>query len=124
MENCNASIDHFLHSDTYKQVFFKNYRTFKDGTDSLDFTTFSSEELITVSRFLGMDVITGTYIISKLINIAINTPIWLANMVRRFQGKDKFKYSGFNIKLNFGIFESLKRGLLLLQIKRHISVLR
>lgn len=80
MENCNASIDHFLHSDLYKQVFFKNFRTFEEGPKGLDFTKMSSDDLITVSRFLGMEIITGTFIISKILNIAINTPIWIANL--------------------------------------------
>lgn len=124
MEHCNASIDHFLHSDTYKQVFFKNFKTFEYSPNGLDFTKMNSEDLITVSKFLGMEIITGTYIMSKLLNITINTPIFLANLYKMATKKDKFKYIDFDLKLNFGPFEILKRNLILLQIKRHIQLLR
>ncbi|KAL4463559.1 hypothetical protein ABPG72_018814 [Tetrahymena utriculariae] len=123
MEKCNVSVDHFLHSDTYKQAFFKNYKNFE--SENLDFNKFTSEELITVCKFLGMEVITGTYIISKIANILINTPIWLVNIgCKLFKKEKKFGYSKFSIDLNFGPFEVLKRQLLLVQIKRHLKLLR
>jgi len=90
MENCNASVDHFLHNDTYKQVFFKNYRNFEEGPNGLDFTKMNSDDLITISKFLGMQIITGTYIVSKLLNITINTPIWFANLFQMILKREKF----------------------------------
>lgn len=77
----------------------------------------SSDDLVTVCRFLGMEVITGTYIISKLLNLTINTPIWLANLYRSYMKKDKFAYSQFELKMNFGPFEYLKKNLIIYQIK-------
>lgn len=71
-----------------------------------------------------MEYITGTYIISKIANLFVNTPIYLANFVCHFLEKEKFAKSKFSIDLNFGPFEILKRQLILRQIKNHISQLR
>lgn len=73
---------------------------------NLNYRQFSSDDLILVCNFLGMEYCTGTFVISKLLYLTLNMPRFIANLILYCVGSQKrieFKHPIFNydIKLNF-----------------------
>ena len=105
----------FMDEAKYKQSLLKSLPKIEQ---KLNYRNFSSDELIEVCKFLGMEYITGTRIISNLVKLILNSPCYLINLRYIISGNSKrLKFShwifDWNIKLNFFPFEFFKRQLLL-----------
>lgn len=61
----------FLNENKYKAVFLKSK---KDLDKKLNINKLNSTDLELVAKFLGMECITGTYIIQTLMRLILNTP--------------------------------------------------
>lgn len=70
------SSEDFQDQAKYKSNFIK-YK--KDLDRKLNFEEMNSDELIEVASFLGMHYFTGTYMMSALLKLVVNTPFYLSN---------------------------------------------
>lgn len=97
----------------------------------------SSEELLTITRFLNMNAVDGTNTINKIVNLFTHILPTLGIKIFRFIKLRIFKmqknwdetvdpienWKDFRIlKFDYGPFEFLKRKLLLKQIDYHYNV--
>lgn len=76
----------FLNENKYKAVFLKSK---KDLDKKLNINKFTSDELILVAKFLGMECITGTFIMQTLIRIILNMPKYIVNSMYFCVGSKK-----------------------------------
>ena len=79
----------FKDEEKYKLSFI-NYKNEIDN--HLNYKNFTSEELIEMCRFMGMEFITGTFILSTTIKIILNSPRYILNSIFFLLGMEKRIY--------------------------------
>lgn len=95
-----------------------------------NFNAFNSDQLLQLADFLGMKAISGTFILTRLYQIIVKVPSYLANMALwACRSKRRIDISGnkflnYQIVLNFQPFEFLKKQLLLAQIHTHLRSIK
>jgi hypothetical protein len=89
----------------------------------------TSDQLIQVCDFLMIDYITGTHLVNTFYYHTVNLPRYLINIVC-FIARSNYRlelthpFFNYQFKLNFWVFEYLKRHLISFQLQQQIQQMR
>jgi len=91
----------------------------------MDLSKADSETLMKAGDFLGMNLLTGTNLISTLVNTTVNIPKQIGNLKNKVLGKSKrYETRTKQLKLNYGPLEFFKRKFLSYQINKQLTKIR